>query len=160
MIKFITTTITVLMIITSIFSQTNEEKNMMYEINEIRKNPKSYIKVVEEYITKNETMIKVFTKNPNMKVKIVSYSDDYGKMTGVDVIELRIKAAKDLIKDLNTLEPMDTLTFNKKMYKTTVKHGKYLESIDMLTHSGPNNQKVSDRINFVNTCGENLSDRK
>lgn len=157
MIKFITTTITILTLITSTLSQTKEEVYMMYEINKIRKNPKSYIHVVENYIKKNELMIEVLTKNKNLKVNIVSHSDDYGRLTGVDVINLKIKAAKDLINDLKTVEPMDTLTFDKKMYKTTVKHGKYLESIESLTHFGPNNQKISDRIKFSNTCGENLA---
>ena len=50
-----------------VFSQSVEEMNMIIEINKIRKDPKSYIPVVEDYIKKQEIVLKLMS-NPNVKI--------------------------------------------------------------------------------------------
>lgn len=145
-----------------VFSQSVEEMKMIVEINKIRKDPKSYIPVVEDYIKKQEIILKLMS-NPNVKINTSSYRGNMDsnndminvkKISGKDVHIENIKEAKDLISVLDTLTPMDTLLFDPLMYKITVSHGEYLKSVNKSGHFGPNGQTVCERLGTYN-CSEN-----
>jgi hypothetical protein len=150
-----------------VFSQSVEEMKMIIEINKIRKDPKSYIPVVEDYIKKQEIILKLMS-NPNVKINTSSYSGNMDsnndminvkKISGKDVHIENIKEAKDLISVLDTLTPMDTLVFDPFMYKITVSHGEYLKSVNKSGHFGPNGQTVFERLgrnNVSENCGIGL----
>lgn len=133
------------------------------EINQIRKDPKSYIPKVESYIKSTEMMIKMFD-NKNLKIKATSTSGNSTKTNGMkngktingkDIFVKRIEAAKELISILDTLSSMDTLVFDSTMYKKTTLHGKYLERTKIIGHYGPNGTTPSDRFGYE--VGENVS---
>ena len=82
----------------TVFSQTTDEKLMMIEINKIRSNPSSYIKVIEDFKKmKTPTTIGGFT------VTRKSNTD-------------WVKECDETINFLKTAKPVDTLTFDKDFY--------------------------------------------
>ena len=155
--------ITILLLLLPFFTltQTTDELKMVSEINKIRKNPKSYIPVVEKYIqnqrwlmenTSNATSYSgVMDKNNNLTNKKV--------LKGDSVFIRNIEAANNLISVLDTIKPMDTLIFDEKMYKITVFHGQYLKKTNKTGHYGPNGQTVWDRFknkSVSENCGTSL----
>jgi hypothetical protein len=145
------------------YGQTESEMVMVGEINEIRKNPKSYIPKVEKYIRSAESMLSMYdNKNVTINTKSVSggstKTNDMknGKtINGKDVFIQRIEAAKELILILDTLQSMDTLVFDSTMYPITITHGKYVEKTGKIGHYGPNGTKPLDRFGY--DVGENLT---
>ncbi len=89
---------------------TDREKDMVREINLIRSNPRAYIKQVEAY---------------KERVKVIPYTDpDYAKT--------ELRAADDLIRELQLTNPMSALQPRETLYWTTQKHG-----IELLTSGSP-----------------------
>lgn len=150
-----------------VFCQTEKELQVVYEINQIRSNPKSYIPKVKEYIKTQKWFLEKYS-DPKFNIKSTSYSGNSNsdndminikKNSGKDVHTNNIKAAEDLINVLDTLTPMDTLVFDSLMYKVTVSQGKYLKSVNKSGHFGPNNQTVFERLGTYNSsenCGTSL----
>jgi len=145
-----------------VFCQTERELQMIYEINRIRSNPKSYIPKVKQYINTQKWVLEKYGDS-NFNIKSTSYGGNMDsnndiinvkKISGKDVHIKNIKAAEDLINVLDTLTPMDTLMFDSLMYKITVSHGKYLKSVNKSGHFGPNGQTVFERLGTYN-CSEN-----
>jgi hypothetical protein len=81
----------------TVFSQTTDEKLMMIEINKIRSNPSSYIKVIEDFKKMKTTTIGGFTVTRKSTVDWVKECDE-------------------TINFLKTAKPVDTLTFDKEFY--------------------------------------------
>jgi uncharacterized protein YkwD len=160
-------TIILLFLQTQIFCQTNKELLILYEINKIRSNPKSYISKAEEYINTQNFILKKY-EDSKFTINTTSYSGNSNsnndmvnvkKTTGKDVHIQNIKAAEDLINVLDTITPMDTLMFDSLMYKITKSHGEYLKSVDKTGHYGPKGQTVFDRFNSYEVsenCGTSL----
>ena len=111
------------------FSQTNEDISMFNEINKIRKDPKSYISVVETYIHDQEVMVNTFGE-----------SKFWSK---------RIKTAEELINVLKRTKSMDTLSFDTNMYVITKNHSDYLKESGKYTHIGYNNESLDIRFKFI-----------
>jgi hypothetical protein len=151
------------------FSQSKEELNMMYEINKIRLNPKSYIPIIENYVLKlkqldsisnyftvsyyKRTYLKLSNKNnehENIGDKISKDNDFYNN---------KIKESLGLIKVLSELTPMDTLIFNKDIYPLTKEHAYYLKEIGCVGHIGKGGKLLKDRIKKYN-CSENVAYNK
>jgi uncharacterized protein YkwD len=166
------TTILFLFISLVTFSQTNEELSMMYEINKIRKDPKSYIPIVEDYVKKLEeqkTFIERMVKNGNGSIKTTTSTieldnkNNNHKITSTKTtvnktnsFDWRINAAKELIKELNNTEPMDTLVFDTIIYPITVDQANYLKEIGKLGHGGRNGKTLLDRTKPY-VCSENAA---
>lgn len=151
------------------FGQTTEELSMINEINKIRKDPKSYIPMVEEYIRTQEKIIG-FVSNSNLKVTVKSTQYVNGDsnnivvtnsktVTGVSVYSQRIVIAKQLIKELETMVPLDTLVFNPTMYTITKSHGEYLTSVGKIGHYGENGEKPYVRFKNVGNVSENVTNK-
>ena len=149
-----------------VYSQTSEEMSMISEINKIRKDPKSYIPVVEEYIKTQEKTIEFMSKS-NVKVSVKSTevkldkNNDFiptGKTSnGVSVYKERITTAKELIKELETMSPLDTLVFDSTMYVITKGHGEYLTSVNKIGHYDKNGDGCSVRFKGVGPVSENVA---
>lgn len=103
----------------------DNEKDMIKEINIVRTNPKSYIPYVKDYLHNSEQLLGGFkngsftSKNPNTELYLL---DD-------------INAAKELIYLLETIEPVGILIPNKDMYKFSKKHVNYMIKNNKLEHS-------------------------
>lgn len=149
-----------------VFSQSVGEMKMIIEINKIRKDPKSYIPVVESFIKKMETII-VFLESSNMDGEITSYrvkiSD--GKETPIDTLKSNdyisgyyelIKESKLLIKELSQTKSMDTLIFNPILYSITKSQGDYLKSINKITHRGQEGEPYINRFKKIGNVCENV----
>jgi uncharacterized protein YkwD len=139
---------------------------MIYEINKIRSNPKSYIPKVEKYLDAQKWLLSRYD-DPKSTIKTVSYTGNKDvnnkninikKTTGKDVHIRNIKVAEELISILDTLTPMDTLVFDSLMYKITVSHGEYLKSVNQTGHYGPNGQTPFERLGPKGSenCGSSL----
>ena len=147
-------------------SQTNEEIGMILEINKIRKNPKSYIPVVESYIKRQEILLSLMG-NSNLTVKtksstnILTTSNDKGELlkskSGSELINDEILVAKQLITILENMNPMDTLVFNPEMYVLTKVHSDYLKSINKFGHFGPNGDNCFKRMESIGIVTENVT---
>jgi hypothetical protein len=87
-----------LFLITSVFSQTSDEKLMMIEINRLRSNPTSYIKVIEDF--------------KKMKTSTTIGGLTVTRKSNVDWV----KECDEAINFLKTAKPVDTLTFDKDFY--------------------------------------------
>jgi uncharacterized protein YkwD len=165
MIKTITSILFVMLSIFT-FGQTSEEMTMITEINKIRKDPKSYIPVVEGYIETQNKAIE-FMSRPNVKVTVKSTevkSDKNnnlvptGKTTlGKSVYHKRIAVAKELITLLETMEPLDTLVFDSTMYGVTKTHGLYLTSINRIGHYDKDGNKPYVRFKDIGNVSENVA---
>jgi len=82
----------------TVFSQTHDEKLMMIEINKLRSNPTSYIKVIEDF--------------KKMKTDITIGGFTVTRKSNTDWI----KECDETINFLKTAKSVDTLTFDKESY--------------------------------------------
>jgi hypothetical protein len=151
------------------YTQTLDELNMMCEINKIRKEPKSYVPIVEEYIKKLRQMDSIanhfnLSRHKKTYIKLDNKSNDH-KIIKTETIKHNnfydsiIIDALELIDILNNLEPMDTLIFNENIYKKTKEHSYYLKEINKIGHVGKNGKLLHERIKS-NICNENVAFNK
>jgi uncharacterized protein YkwD len=127
----------------SVTSQTDTEQVMVNGINQVRTNPKSYITEVESYITTQELLLEMVASG-----QVVIKSTRGGSTK--DILNDRIESAKELILVLDTLTPMDSLSFNSDMQVFTKLHGEYLKSINSSTHRDVNGGFAADRMKSLN----------
>lgn len=134
-----------------VIAQNAQETNMVTLVNQVRTNPKSFIPVVEEYIKNLET-----TNEPFSNIKINGSTTIKKTNNSKSVVNPLISEAKDLITFLSSVKSVKTLTPCKKLFVSAKEQSVYLDSIKMLTHSGPNG--VSSTTRFTkefNLSGEN-----
>ncbi len=113
-------------------SMTDEEQNMVKEINLMRSNPKAYIPYVKAYID-------------NMKKE---------GGWGADYIAQEEAAANELIAELEKLGPLSQLKAKEDLYQVAKQHGDDLKGMGNVTHTGSNGSSPFDRIRK----GTDLSD--
>lgn len=147
--------ITILLIsLTSIlaFSQTNKETEMINEINQIRETPKSFIPIIESYISRNIRLLNMIESG---KLKVSSSNGNLD----TQVINSNINAAKELISVLDTTPSLPKLQFNIKMYEITKKHSNYIDSIKKMTHIDKDGGTVNNRMSDLDLTivSENLT---
>lgn len=128
----------------SVLSQSNDEIKMMKDINELRNDPKSFIKIVEQYIIKHEKEIDFYKKH---NVKITNSSNYITN-------EIKISEAKKLIEELKITQPLDTLIFSKELYIFSNIRIDTLVKNNILSHDGF--YKLSKFIKKTYIC-ENIS---
>lgn len=145
-----------LIIIITLFSftasaQTVEEVNMVVLVNQVRTNPKSFIPVIEDYITELEDKDNKF----NIKgVVVTKKTNNISKLN-----EELINEAKVLIVFLNKQKSVKPLKLSLVLYTISKTHAIYLDSINKLTHVGPNNTSFKTRTKEINSylIGENCA---
>ena len=129
----------------TLFAQEYDELLMVSAINELRMNPNGFIPHIEAYINKLEEQKEngglKFTKEPKKIVfkSIIMRNDSI------------ISEAKTLISILKTQKKLNPLQFNTDVYPVTKNQVNYPSSINKMTHNGPNNQHLYDRMKGFNT---------
>ena len=123
--KMILNIFSLILLSTSLFSQTAEEKSMIVEINKLRSNPSSYIKVIEDFKKmKTSTTIGGFTVTRKSNTEWVKECDE-------------------TINFLKTSKPVDTLTFDNVMHNKLTNY-KFVGEHTSLNTNGTENFVGSD----------------
>ena len=110
-------------------AQTAKEIEMVTLVNQVRTNPKSFIPVVEAYMTEMNTATKTLAGGVKMTRK---------------VNPALIAELKNLITFLKTVKPVGELKTSTVLYPITKKFVSYLDSVKQITHVGPNGQTLAD----------------
>lgn len=172
MTKFILFLFTIFSILTYSQECGELESYAIKRINELRKNPKSFIPVVEKEIKQIDYLNSLNNKEGSsftMEIKTFETTStdnltEVGEYSGESSINLQKKECEDLIKLLDTLSPMDTLVFDPVLYKKlTSIHASYLfknkEKLKYKNqHFGPNGQSYLDRVYSVFGSGVKISE--
>lgn len=100
------------------------EQQMIDEINIMRKDPKGYVKHVEEYINqvKNDDMLDAAYKSEE------------------------IATAKELIQELKNLNPLPILESHQGLHRVGITHGKDVQKQGMIGHKGSDGSWPWDRV--------------
>ena len=105
--KMILNIFSLILLSTSLFSQTAEEKSMIVEINKLRSNPSSYIKVIEDFKKmKTSTTIGGFTVTRKSNTDWVKECDETINF---------LKTAINEIRKHRGQENLDAVSFLKMM---------------------------------------------
>lgn len=124
-------------------AQTAKEIEMVNLVNQVRTNPKSFVPVVEAYITEVSTPWVIIINGVSHKGS--------RKIDPALVSEL-----KQLIVFLNTVKPVSELKMSSVLYPITKQFVTYLDSTKQVGHVGPNGQSLLQRTKSTGlTCGEN-----
>lgn len=124
-------------------AQTAKEIEMVTLVNQVRTNPKSFIPVVEAYMTEMNTATKTLAGGVKMTRK---------------VNPALIAELKNLITFLKTVKPVGELKTSTVLYPITKKFVSYLDSVKQITHVGPNGQTLADRTKSTGLLvGENCT---
>tara|TARA_R110000803_G_scaffold74903_2_gene139006 strand:- start:5747 stop:6415 length:669 start_codon:yes stop_codon:yes gene_type:complete len=146
--------ILLLVIKASITAQTGMDILMFNEINNFRSDPKSYITLAIDYVITQKSRINRIKEG---KTKVSSTSGTMTKsngmvntktVRGIELININIKAAEELILILENSKPLNKLLYSKDMDSITNSHGRYLDSVKQIGHFGPNAESLSDRFPY------------
>tara|TARA_R110001592_G_scaffold93065_2_gene270518 strand:- start:2539 stop:3207 length:669 start_codon:yes stop_codon:yes gene_type:complete len=147
--------ITLLVTITvSTTAQTGMDSLMFNEINNFRSDPKSYITLAIDYVITQKSRINRIKEG---KTKVSSTNGTMTKsngmvntetVSGIELININIKAAEELILILENSRPLNKLLYSKDMDSITNRHGRYLDSVRQKGHFGPNAESLSDRFQY------------
>ena len=105
-------------------TMSSAEQQMIDEINLLRKDPKGYVKHVEEYINqvKNDAMLDAAYKAEE------------------------ISTAKELIQELKNLNPLPILEPHQGLHRVGMTHGKDVQKQGMIGHKGSDGSWPWDRV--------------
>ena len=105
-------------------TMSSTEMQMLAEINLMRKDPKGYVKYVEEYITQVQ----------NDPMHDAAYKAE------------EVATARELINELKTLSPMSILKPHEGLHQVGIKHGKDVQGQGMIGHRGSDGTMPWDRV--------------
>ncbi len=132
----------------------DNEKEMIYELNLVRCKPEVYIKLLKPYLKRAEANLEIHGPGPKSYSVTKHYETFNGKksITKIDTSWMRsyeeeVAAIKGLIKDLENLEPMPLLYPDKGIYQAAKKHGRDQNRNNWkLGHYGSDGSSPYDRI--------------
>jgi len=134
---------------------TETEREMLYEINRVRSNPKSYIQYLQPMLNDAMTTLKKNGKGyKNYSVTFSSTTKDGKTVETTDTTwhytnEEQVKALTTLINDLKKLKPLSILKPDSGIYNAATKHAKDQDNHDWkLMHTGSDGSDPWDRIRF------------
>jgi len=132
---------------------TAEEREMIYEINQVRSNPKAYIEILQPLLKEASATLKDYGKGyKNYSLTITTTNKNGKEVKTTDTTwhytnEERVKAITSLIKDLKKLEPLSVLKPDTGIYKAASKHVKdQIAHKWTLMHTGSDGSQPWDRI--------------
>jgi uncharacterized protein YkwD len=132
---------------------TAEEREMIYEINLVRSNPKAYIEILQPLLKEATNTLKDHGKGYKNYSLTISTSTKNGKdvkttdTTWHYTNEERVKAITSLINDLKKLKPLSVLKPDTGIYKAASKHVKdQIAHKWTLMHTGSDGSQPWDRI--------------
>jgi uncharacterized protein YkwD len=134
---------------------TEIEREMIYEINRVRHNPKSYIQYLQPMLNEAKATLKKYGKGDKNYSVTFSSSIRNGKTvettdtTWHSINEEKVKALTTLINDLKKLEPLSILKPDSGIYTAATKHARDQDEHDWkLMHTGSDGSEPWDRITF------------
>jgi len=149
----------------------DEEKQMIYEINLVRSQPQQYMNILKPYLKKAEAELEIYGPGEVRYSVETTYIQKNGRLSvhKVDThaynrYEEEIIALKSLINDLENLRPLSILQPDAGIYKAAKKHGKDQDKHNWeLGHYGSDNSTPMERIvRFapdMKTGNENIAGR-
>lgn len=130
-----------------------EEREMIYEINRVRSNPKSYLRYIEPMLMEAKKTLKNFGKGAK------NYSLTYitSEVNGVQANRVdttwhyanteEVKALSTLVNDLKKLKKLPVLQPDSGIYRAAKKHAADQDAHDWkLLHTGSDGSSPWDRI--------------
>jgi uncharacterized protein YkwD len=131
-----------------------QEREMIYEINRVRSNPRSYLQYIEPMLNEAQAYLKQYGKgDSNYSVtytQVTSIAGKYEKYT--DTVwhftrEEKVKALTTLVNDLKTLKPLSVLRPDSGIYAAARKHATdNTKHRWKLMHTGSDGSHPWDRI--------------
>jgi uncharacterized protein YkwD len=133
---------------------TDEEKQMIYEINLVRSQPQEYINILKPYLKRAEAELEIYGPGEVRYSVETTYVQKNGKLSvhHVDTVsyhryEEEVKAIRSLIEDLKNLQPLTVLQPDYGLYKAAQKHGKDQDRHNWkLGHYGSDHSSPMERI--------------
>jgi uncharacterized protein YkwD len=130
---------------------TTDEREMVFEINRLRSNPKSYLVYITPMLVEAKKRLREYGKGPK------NYSLTFSSTNGIErsnidttwhfVNEEQVKALSTLVNDLNTLKPLSILLPDSGIYAAASKHAADQREHDwQLAHTGTDGSSPWDRI--------------
>jgi len=128
----------------------DEEKQMIYEINLVRSQPQEYLNILKPYLKKAEAELEIYGPGEVRYSIETTYIQRNGRLSvhKVDThaynrYEEEIIALKSLINDLENLMPLSILQPNEGIYKAAKKHGRDQDKHNWkLGHYGSDNSQA------------------
>jgi len=149
----------------------DEEKQMIYEINLVRSQPQEYLNILKPYLKKAEAELEIYGPGEVRYSIETTYIKKNGRLSvhKVDTLaynryEEEIIALKSLINDLESLKPLSILHPDEGIYKAAKKHGRDQDKHNWkLGHYGSDNSTPMERIvryaPDMKTGNENIAGR-
>lgn len=132
---------------------TEIEREMIYEINTVRHDPRSYIQYLQPMLNEATATLKKYGKGyKNYSVTFSSETKDGKTIETTDTTwhytnEEQVKALTTLINDLKKLKPLSILQPDSGIYNAATKHAKDQDQHDWkLMHTGSDGSEPWDRI--------------
>jgi uncharacterized protein YkwD len=130
-----------------------EEREMIYEINRLRSNPKSYLQYIEPMLTKAKNMLKNFGKGSANYSLTYTTTTTGGKETKkIDTTwhytnQEEVNALSTLVNDLKKIKRLSVLQADSGVYNAAQKHAKDQDAHEWtLMHTGSDGSSPWDRI--------------
>jgi uncharacterized protein YkwD len=132
---------------------TKEEKEMIYEINQVRSNPQSYLKYITPLLEEAQKKLKDYGKGSENYSLTFTSTTKNGKATQkIDTTwhytnEEEVKALSTLAADLKKLKSLSVLKPDRGIYNAAKKHAKDQHAHDWkLMHTGSDGSDPWDRV--------------
>jgi uncharacterized protein YkwD len=135
------------------FYMKQEEREMIYEINRLRSNPKSYLQYIQPMLDEAKKNLKKYGRGP--KSYSLTYKYTYasaGRKESIDTNwhyenEEEVKALETLVSDLKKLKKLSVLQADSGIYCAARKHADDQDAHDWtLMHTGSDGSNPWDRI--------------
>lgn len=133
---------------------TEDEKQMIYEINLVRSMPQEYINILKPYLKRAEAELEIYGPGEVRYSVETTYVQKNGKLSvhHVDTVayhryEEEVKAIRSLMNDLQNMHPLSVLKPDYGLYKAAEKHGKDQDRHNWtLGHYGSDHSSPMERI--------------
>lgn len=129
------------------------EREMIYEINRVRSNPRSYLQYLEPLLAQQKKNVKANGKGPkNYSVTYTTETFNGKQVKKTDTVwhysnEEELRALTTLISDLKKMKPVSVLQPDSGIYKAAQRHVSDQNAHQWsLMHTGSDGSKPWDRI--------------
>ena len=148
-------------------SPTLRETTMLKELNLVRSNPAAYAVYVEAYLAKQlkgAEEQRGYTVNRHTVIrngkKTVTTDTTYtgGGYDPTHINQAEVSAARELLAELRTTKPMQSLALLPCLYECAREQGLYCRSLQKMTHDNPKGKlstRILNRCTTLRGCAEN-----
>ena len=134
-------------------NMTQEEREMIYEINRVRSNPASYLQYIEPMLETSKKVLKNSGKgSKNYSLTYRTTTKDGKETTTIDTTwhftnEEEVRALSTLVADLKKLKKLSVLIADSGIYHAAQKHARDQDAHNWkLFHTGSDGSSPWDRI--------------